>query len=77
MATKKQIDSMSYEKRMNNLNEIVESLENSELSLDKSIKMYKEGIDYVTSLSNSLNSFEQEITYLKKSSDDALNNTKG
>ncbi len=77
MATKKQIDSMSYEKRINNLNEIVESLENSELSLDKSIKMYKEGIDYVTSLSNSLNSFEQEITYLKKSSDDALNNTKG
>ncbi len=77
MATKKQIDSMSYEKRMNNLNEIVESLENSELSLDKSIKMYKEGIDYVTSLSNSLNSFEQEIIHLKKSSDEALNNIKG
>ncbi len=77
MATKKQIDSMSYEKRMNNLNEIVESLENSEVSLDKAIKMYKEGIDYITSLSNSLNSYEQEIIFLKKSSDDLLNNIKG
>ncbi len=73
MATKKQIDSMSYEKRLKNLNDIVESLESSDVSLDKAIKSYKEGIDYINSLSNSLNAYEQEIVFLKKSSDDILN----
>ncbi len=74
MATKKQIESMSYEKKMNNLNEIVETLENNDISLDKAIKVYKEGIDYITSLSKSLNAYEQEIIFLKKSSEDLLNN---
>lgn len=72
MATKKQIDTMSYEKRLDNLNSIVENLEQGELSIDSSIKLYKEGIDYIASLSNSLKAFEQEIIFLKKSSDEVL-----
>ncbi len=72
MATKKQIDTMSYEKRMDNLNTIVESLEGEDLSIDSALKLYKEGIDYIASLSNSLKAFEQEIIFLKKSADEVL-----
>ncbi|MFV0440103.1 MAG: exodeoxyribonuclease VII small subunit [Lachnospirales bacterium] len=69
MATKKQIEAMSYEKRMDKLNEIVNSLESSDLSLDKSIKLYKEGVEYINAQKKSLEAFEQEIIHIKKSSE--------
>lgn len=69
MATKKQIEAMSYEKRMDKLNEIVNSLESSDLSLDKSIKLYKEGVEYINAQKKSLEAFEQEVIHIKKSSE--------
>ncbi|MFV0519115.1 MAG: exodeoxyribonuclease VII small subunit [Lachnospirales bacterium] len=72
MATKKQIDAMSYEKRMEKLNDIVEQLEDEDLAIDTAIKFYKEGIDYIESMSKSLQVYEQEIIFLKKSSDEVL-----
>ncbi len=36
---------MTFEENMNRLNEIVRLLENDQLSLDKALDYYKEGID--------------------------------
>ena len=41
---KKTIDQLSFEESFERLNEILELLENGEVSLDDSIKFYEEGV---------------------------------
>lgn len=62
MAKKK----LSYEEAVQRIEEIVEVLENEEVSLDNSMKLYKEGIELSYLCQEKLNAAEQEITILQK-----------
>lgn len=63
MATKK---SVSFEKNIEKLSDIVEKMEDETLDIDKSIALYKQGITLSLELSNSLKQYEDEIYELKQ-----------
>ena len=48
------------------LEEIVHLLENEDVSLDDSVKLYKEGISLAQFCSEKLTTIESEVTILKK-----------
>jgi exodeoxyribonuclease VII small subunit len=67
MAKKKaQKAGKSFEDNLCRLEEIVESLENGSLSLDKSIEIYSEGADLIGACRKSLAEAEQKIQKLTK-----------
>lgn len=57
---------MTYETAMSRLEEIVSLLENSEISLDESMKLFEEGTKLTAFCSKKLNDAEQKITLLSK-----------
>ncbi|MGN1329698.1 MAG: exodeoxyribonuclease VII small subunit [Eubacterium sp.] len=57
---------MTYEKAMSRLEEIVSLLENGEISLDDSMKLFEEGTNLTALCSKKLNEAEQKITLLSK-----------
>ncbi len=65
MAKKK----LNFEQSLNRLEEIVEKMQNSEISLDNSLELYKEGIELSLFCSDSLSIIEKEVTELQKSSE--------
>ncbi|MFK8138175.1 MAG: exodeoxyribonuclease VII small subunit [Bdellovibrionales bacterium] len=55
---------MSFEKNLKRLEEIVEEMENSELSLDKSLKHFEEGVKLSKDCNKELESAEQKVQML-------------
>lgn len=55
-----------FEDKMNRLSKIVENLDNEEISLDESIKLYEEGLKLSKELQEQLNVFEEKINDLGK-----------
>ncbi len=64
----------NFEDNMNRLEEILNSLENSETKMTEIIKLYKEGLDLVVSCSDEINTFEQQVTELKIKAEESLQN---
>ena len=61
---------MSFEKDMSRLNEIVKQLEGSELSLEQSLDLYKEGVELSVKCKKSL---EQAKLTVKNMNEDNNN----
>ncbi|SDK51030.1 Exodeoxyribonuclease VII small subunit [Natronincola ferrireducens] len=55
---------MSYEKALKRLEEVVEQLENKELSLDDGLNLFQEGIDLYRLCNDKLNEAEGKITMM-------------
>lgn len=65
MAKKK----ISYEDALARVEEIAEQLENGEITLEKSIALYKEGMELTLFCRNTLDSAEKEVMELKEAFD--------
>ncbi|HCT65287.1 MAG TPA: exodeoxyribonuclease VII small subunit [Lachnospiraceae bacterium] len=65
MAKKK----LSYEDALAQIEQIAQTLENEEVSLEKSIKLYKEGMELTLFCRNTLEVAEKEVMELKKTFD--------
>lgn len=59
----------SFEQALNRLEEIIENIENDEITLEESVKLYKEGIELSVFCGESLKKTENEIMLLKQKAD--------
>lgn len=57
---------LKFEDKMKRLQEIVDLLDSSDIELDKSISLYKEGLELSKELKEQLNAYEEKIEELKK-----------
>ena len=57
---------MSFEKDMSRLNEIVKQLEGSELSLEQSLDLYKEGVELSVKCKKSLEQAKLTVKYMNE-----------
>ena len=57
---------LNFEEKMNKLQEIVGELEKENIDLDKSISLYKEGLELTKSLKDELSKFEDKIKELNE-----------
>jgi exodeoxyribonuclease VII small subunit len=55
---------MSFEKKLTRLEEIVKKMENGELSLDESLKLFEEGVKLSRDCNNELTEAEQKVKKL-------------
>jgi exodeoxyribonuclease VII small subunit len=55
---------MNYEKSLRRLDEIVASLENEQIGLDQSLKLFEEGIELLRSASAQLDNAETKVQML-------------
>ncbi len=55
---------MNYEKSLRRLDEIVASLENEQIGLDQSLKLFEEGIELLRSASAELDKAETRVQML-------------
>lgn len=62
----KNIDDMSLEEAMRNLENTVDKLENNELSLDKAIAVFEQGVNLISHSKKLLDGYDKKITVLKK-----------
>ena len=69
MAEKKKL---SLEEAMARLEEIVKELENEKLPLDKSLKLYEEGVRLAGKCSDELESAKRKIQILQQGKDGAI-----
>lgn len=58
---KKNIDSVNIEETFKKLDKIISKLEDDKCSLKDSIKLYKEGLDYINLTKNSLDNIKHEL----------------
>jgi len=72
MAKKKETD--SFENSLKRLEEIAELLENDQIGLDESIKLYEEGINLSKICYNKLKDAEVKITELKSRLENEFDN---
>ncbi|HET54943.1 MAG TPA: exodeoxyribonuclease VII small subunit [Ignavibacteria bacterium] len=72
MAKKKETD--SFESSLKRLEEIADLLENDEIGLDESIKLYEEGINLSKICYNKLKDAEVKITELKSRLENEFDN---
>lgn len=63
-------ENQNFEFKMNRLKEIVSLLEKDDLDLDKSLELYKEGLQLSKELKTELNSFEEKINELNEDEDE-------
>ena len=57
---------LKFEDKMQRLQEIVDLLDSSDIELDKSISLYKEGLELSNELKEQLSAYEEKIEELKK-----------
>ena len=57
---------LKFEDKMQRLQEIVDLLDSSDIELDKSISLYKEGLELSKDLKEQLSAYEEKIEELKK-----------
>lgn len=55
---------MDFEKKLNRLGEIVESMEEGDLSLDQSLKLFEEGVKLSRKCNEELDKAEQKVRLL-------------
>lgn len=56
---------LKFEDKMQRLQEIVDLLDSSDIELDKSISLYKEGLELSKELKEQLSAYEEKIEELK------------
>lgn len=64
MATKKEITKVDFEAAFSELNQIVEQIEHSELSLEDALKKFERGIHLIRSCQTTLKAAEQKVQIL-------------
>lgn len=57
---------LKFEDKMQRLQEIVDLLDSSDIELDKSISLYKEGLELSKELKEQLSAYEEKIEELEK-----------
>ncbi len=57
---------LKFEDKMKRLQEIVDLLDSSDIELDKSISLYKEGLELSKELKEQLSAYEEKIEELIK-----------
>ena len=57
---------LKFEDKMKRLHEIVDLLDSSDIELDKSISLYKEGLELSKELKEQLSAYDEKIEELKK-----------
>lgn len=62
----KKLDSMSFEKKLARLEEIVRLMEQGDAPLNTSLKLYSEGAELIRSCVKELDEAEQSVMHLKK-----------
>lgn len=58
-------EKLSLEEKFDKLDEIVEALENEDVSLEKSFELYKQGMDYLKECNEEISTVEQKVLQLK------------
>jgi exodeoxyribonuclease VII small subunit len=66
---------MSFEKRVQRLEEIVRALESKDMSLDKGLKLFEEGIACLRDASTELSKAEAAVQVLRERTDGILEAT--
>lgn len=61
MTAKKNMKEQNFEESLERLEKIVEDLENGELSLNKSLELFKEGVELTKVCTSKLNVAQQEV----------------
>ena len=56
---------LKFEDKMKRLQEIVDLLDSSDIELDKSISLYKEGLELSKEIKEQLSAYEEKIEELK------------
>lgn len=59
----------TFESALLKLEDLIDKIENNDISLEDSVKLYKEGIELAAYCSDCLKKTEQEITVLQKSAE--------
>lgn len=62
----KNVEEMTLEEAIKQLEQTVEKLENNEISLDKSIEIFEQGVKLVARSRKLLDDYTKRITVLKK-----------
>ena len=63
---------LKFEQAISRLSDIVAEIEDSETTLDNSIKLYKEGLSLAQNCGDILGKYESEVLMLQKSADEAF-----
>ncbi len=63
----------TFSQAITELSDIVNAIERGDISLEESVKLYKEGIKLSITCAESLNSIEKEIIILQEKADGAFN----
>ncbi len=66
---------VSYEDMLQNLRDILDSLERNELTLDEAMKEYEKGTKLVNKLYKTLNEYEGKISVVKDNEEVELDNS--
>ncbi len=66
---------ISFEDAIDRLNDILTEIENPDTSLEKSVKLYKEGVDLTLFCGKELNTFKAETVILSKKFDESFSET--
>lgn len=64
--------SISFEKALENIDEIISKLENESLTLDESIKEYEKAIKYIKTAKDIIDSAEGKLLKVIKDSNDEI-----
>lgn len=59
----------TFEEALTRLEQIVNDIEDGEIGLEQSVKLYKEGVELSVFCSEKLNTIEQEVSLLQKNAD--------
>lgn len=62
----------TFEDNLLRLEEIAELMESDETTLEKSLKLYKEGVELAAGLGESLKTAKQRVSMLKKTAEGAF-----
>ena len=66
MSGKTKAEDISFEKNISELEEIVKKLENNEISLDESLKLFERGVKLSSECSKMIDEAEQKVAVLLK-----------
>ncbi|MDY6011802.1 exodeoxyribonuclease VII small subunit [Clostridium sp.] len=68
---------VSYEDMLQNLRDILDDLENNELTLEEAMKEYEKGIKLINKLYKTLNEYEGKISIIKDNEEVELDSNNG
>ncbi len=62
----------SYESLVDRLNEILIEINDNDIELDKSVKLYKEGMNLIIKCNKYLSDYEKDVSELKKTTENSF-----